>query len=518
MDVSPDFAPYVQVLGASLNNKKNQYYAGKSLIEKIAKDSELDNPIYKLSAAEINQMPIEELNKYYNEALDMKDAMGSIVSNNFKYPSISMSTTRAGQTIDDFLQALDGSIKYRTQRGQIPMQVAESLAVGNFDFAQKQALKIAEQGHDNSKGLLSMYTTFYKQALKAAENPENPYMAQLNAEVEERLKSEGIEVRRNENGAVINWDEIIYSLKNPEKTGIIDGLVSEIGMYNEMKRMWSPVDLPGVEREIEGEPLRPEGESVETGQDFPAGEYNEEGELIETSGGGGDDETTVSDKDDEEIVSDKDDEDDEEVENKYGNLSTFTKNFLRNKYNTRIDEINARLGEIDSIIARSGTKQSVIEPLMDEAIDLRKQLDKLKIEINLLDETNVPPEKQVETEAASEETIEDTSSVNNQVTNLINYSKNKNKNQSNIESEFLNLSPSPGSTFPKPSEMKKFHDNYGLNNEAIKHLRGIYDATQRLKKRNVLSEKRIAKLESNIQYHQRQLTKALKRAKRKKTK
>ena len=54
-------------------------------------------------------------------------------------------------------------------------------------------------------------------------------------------------------------------------------------------------------------------------------------------------------------------------------------NVVDDTLGAREQEIKQRLEEIDSIIARSGTKQSVIEPLMDEALDLRKELENINV-------------------------------------------------------------------------------------------------------------------------------------------
>ncbi len=459
-----DMSPYLEILGTSINNKKSQYDIGKAVLSDINENKD----VYEdLTSDEIQKMSIEDLNKSYNKALDMKYALESSNQYGFKFPSISMSPGRASKAIDDYIKSLDGAIKYHTSRGVIPEQVADALAANNFDFAQKEALKMAEQGHDNASSLLRHYNGIYERLLK---NKDNMGSSAFGMAAEDARKV-GIQVDGGD-GAYTDISSMLSQFKNKDKTGLIDLEIDNLSTYNEMKNLWSPVDIPTKTK-------------VEKNDD------NDNKSSLDNP---------VINKLASEWISENPSASDDELREYIDSISTNENINMKDDSDKFIEFVSDKKENDtnDNIEAAKDSSDIETEKLNNKLKEEEESLEKLRKHYEL-------SKSQGLTDQSIESFYEGAGSAGplgnlwlDTIRKIDSLKVGSPKKEKSIEDEFLSLSKSKGSNIPSQKDIFKFKKDNKLDSKTINILRQIYDLTERMKNNTSYSDKQISRYNSRL--------------------
>lgn len=504
-----EFSPYLDIIDKNIKDRRGLYNAGLKNLENIDKNQ--DN--YKLSADEAEKWPIEKLVKEYENSLDLQFSMNQTVDNKYTYKTVPMTPFRAQKTINNYVATLDDAIKYHTQNGHIPSSVAKALAANNFPKAQQDAMSIAQREGDDARSLYKHYDRAYQSILKMerkkVDDPEgyDLYEELLRANIEENSQMKlPIDPVTKE----VDFEAAKREYKNDDKTGLLDIQSENISSYKEMTRIWSPVDIPSVTKDLDSSNNSPISKEIqalkdEYGYSNPAANNKT---MAEQSGNW--DNWTEEGK----IAAVK-----WELENPDASLDEVNEhiNFMLENNYARPKK-GAKSSSMPENRAYLNSHEKMGNLTREQKLDVLTQFENNPNMTNkeidaMLDDFGTPNldpleklkqrAKTIKSKNLTKENVEDTVKVDTSIKKKEEQVKEVKKAEpksygESFEREFLKLPSSQGSMAVSPRDALNFKKKYKLNRESYSKLKQIFDITNRLKTPENYKEKQIASYEAQL--------------------
>ena len=565
VDSTSSLSPYLEIMDKSITDKRGLYNAGL----KNLTDIDYQQDAYQLDAQEAEKWPIEKLMEEYEKSLDLQFSMDQTVNNKFTYKTISMTPYRAKKTIDNYVSTLDDAIKYHTQRGHIPTPVAKALAARNFEAAQTSAMRIAQREGDDARSLLRMYDRPYQQIINLERKRDIANTEDLKEQYQfhkELLKAQFPELYGTELPVIPGTDNIDYGAaksyySNKEGTGVLDVQRDKIKTYEEMTRIWSPVDIPSVVKDLDSPKKSAFSKEIqalkdEYGYTNPAADdktqaeqsgnwdlWTDEGKIAAVKWELENPDASIDEMNEQIYFLNKNYTNSKPMpENrvymttseKYRNLSPenriLASENLMNYPDLSKEQIDKMLDFVGGATPDADTtKLSPVDKLKQHANTIKsKNLTEESLDTDTVyyDTGEIKTEIILDKDGNKKELIEYHKSGKLKYINFYEHGKissttrlsdkrlkdalkdneekvvdKKDANKSYaqfFENEFLTLPASQGSTSVSPRDAVDFKKKYKLNNQSYYKLKSIFDITNRLKTPEKYDEKQIARYEAQL--------------------